>query len=87
MTGSWQQFVTAEREKDLQALIQQENLREEERMLLLGALETSSLRLMGSWFDEISMKRVSRFGGGRAKQKLELEQKLMNFFERYADTL
>lgn len=46
-----------------------------------------SLRLVGTWLDEISRKRISRFGGWQAKQKLELEKKLLSFFERYADTL
>ena len=88
VAASWQQFVAAERERDLQALIQEENLRDEEtRALLLGALESGSLRLMGRWFDGISMKQVSRFGGGRAKQKQALEEKLMQFFECYVDTL
>lgn len=52
-----------------------------------SSLRLCTLRLVGRWFDEISAKRISRFGGGRAKQKQELEQKLMSFFERYADTL
>ena len=88
VAGTWQRFVTAERERDLATLIQDESLKEEEtRMLLLGALESGSLRLAGRWFDEISTKRVSRFGGGRTKQKQDLEEKLMSFFERYIDTL
>lgn len=55
--------------------------------MLLGTLESGSLRLAGRWFDGIPMKRVSCFGGGRPKQKMELEEKQPNFYACCADTL
>ena len=83
--AEWQGFVTAEREKELARIIQDEKLKEPEtRKFLENAFRDGEIKTTGTDIDKL-MPPVSRFGGGgaRAKKKQGVIEKLQKFFEKF----
>ena len=80
----WHGFVEKEREKELMAIIQSENLKEPEtRKFIDNAFRDGEIKTTGTDIDSI-MPPVSRFGGGnRAQKKQTIIEKLKTFFERF----
>ena len=80
----WAVFVRKQGEEDLQELIKEERLKPEEtRRYITTALRDGALKTTGTDIDKI-MPPVSRFGGGgRAKKKQKVIEKLKSFFEKY----
>lgn len=79
----WRSFVEKQREKDLQDMIEEENLKPEEtRKYLEDCFENGQLRTAGLAIDNI-MPPVSVFGGKKAKKKTSIIEKLTEFFEKY----
>ena len=73
-----------EREKELQAIIQSENLKEEEtRKFIEDSFKNGEIKTSGTDIDKL-MPPVSRFGSGkRAEKKQTIIDKLKAFFERF----
>ncbi|OMF24599.1 type I restriction endonuclease subunit R [Paenibacillus sp. FSL H8-0259] len=82
--NEWNGFVAQQRENDLVALIQDENLKPEEtRIFLENSFREGEIKTVGTAIDKI-MPPVSRFGGGnRTKKKQTVIEKLKTFFEKY----
>ena len=80
----WHDFVAEQREQDLLAIITEEKLKEDEtRKFLENAFREGEIKTAGTDLDKI-MPPVSRFGGGgRAKKKQGVIDKLKAFFEKY----
>lgn len=80
----WRSFVAEEREKDLATIIAEEKLKPEEtRKYLENAFRDGEIKTTGTDIDKL-MPPVSRFGGGgRAKKKQTVIDKLKGFFEKY----
>lgn len=80
----WHSFVAERREADLQALIQEEKLKEAEtRKFIENAFRNGEIKTSGTDVDKL-LPPVSRFGGGgRAKKKQGVIDKLKAFFEQY----
>lgn len=81
----WHDFVSAQREKELAQIIQEEKLREPEtRKFLESAFRDGEIKTTGTDIDKL-MPPVSRFGGGgaRTKKKQTVIEKLKAFFERF----
>lgn len=79
----WRKFVSEQRETDLEAIIVEENLKPEEtRKFIDNSFRDGLLKTTGTDIDRI-MPPVSRFGGGRARKKQGIIEKLLEFFERY----
>ena len=83
MTG-WQQYVAEEKEKQLVAIIQEENLKEAEtRKFIEVAFRDGSVKTTGTDINNL-MQPMSRFGGGnREEKKQNVITKLLGFFERF----
>lgn len=65
----WNRYVSTEREKALEQLIQEEKLREPEtRKFLQNAFRDGEIKTTGTDIDKL-MPPVSRFGGGGARAK------------------
>lgn len=84
VNADWQNFVREQRERDIQALIQEERLKPDEtRKFVENAFRDGALKTTGTDVDRL-MPPVSRFGGGsRDKKKLTVIDKLKAFFEKY----
>ena len=82
--GEWQEYVTEERERQLMEIIREEKLKEPEtRKFLENAFRDGEIKTTGTDIDKL-MPPVSRFGGGgRAKKKQGVIDKLKTFFERF----
>lgn len=80
----WRTFVAEEKEKQLAAIIAEENLKEQEtRYFMEHAFHDGSVRTTGTDIDKL-MPPISRFGGGnRAEKKQTIIDKLQAFFERF----
>ena len=80
----WRTFVAEEKEKQLAAIIAEENLKEQEtRHFMEHAFRDGSVRTTGTDIDKL-MPPISRFGGGnRAEKKQTIIDKLQAFFERF----
>ncbi len=80
----WHDYVTKQREQDLVTIITEEKLKPEEtRKFLEIAFREGEIKTAGTDIDKI-MPPVSRFGGGgRAKKKQGIIDKLKTFFEKY----
>jgi type I restriction enzyme R subunit len=84
VTTDWRRFVLEQEESDLSDIIQTEKLKPEEtRKFVSNAFRDGTLKTTGTEIDQI-MPPVSRFGGGgRAKKKQGVIEKLKMFFEKY----
>ncbi len=81
--GEWQTYVAEERERELAQIISEEHLKEPEtRKFVENAFRDGEVRTTGTDIDKL-MPPVSRFGGGRAKKKQTVIDKLKAFFERF----
>lgn len=79
----WHTFVDVEMEADIQKIIDEEKLKPEQtRAYIAKSFDFGSLKTNGTVIDNI-MPPVSRFGGGRAKKKDGVIEKLKGFFEKY----
>ena len=80
----WHNYVAEEKEKQLVAIIKEENLKEEEtRKFIDVAFRDGSVKTSGTAIDKL-MPPMSRFGGGnRAEKKQSVIQKLQAFFEQF----
>ena len=80
----WQEYVTKQREDDLETIIREEKLKDKEtRTFMENAFRDGEVKTVGTDIDKL-MPPVSRFGGGkRAAKKQGIIEKLKNFFEKY----
>ena len=79
----WRTFVHEQKEKDLDAIIEEERLKPDEtRAFIAGSFRDGALRTTGTDIDRI-MPAISRFKGYRAEIKQSVIEKLMAFFEKY----
>ena len=79
----WRKFVKEQEETDLNSLIAEEKLKAEDtRKFVANAFRDGALKTTGTDIDKI-LPPVSRFGGGRAKKKQTVLEKLKAFFEKY----
>ena len=84
VTTDWRRFVLKQEETDLTEIITSEKLKAEEtRKFVANAFRDGALKTTGTEIDKL-MPPVSRFGGGgRAKKKQGVIEKLKAFFEKY----
>lgn len=82
--SEWHDYVFKQREAELQTIIAEERLRPEDtRKFLENAFRDGEIKTVGTDIDKI-MPPVSRFGGGgRARKKQGVIDKLKSFFEKY----
>ena len=84
--NTWQKFVNTEREKELNSIIEQENLNSDEtKRLVLNAFRDGVMKTSGTDVDRI-MPRMSRFGSAgieRNEKKNGIIAKLVAFFDKY----
>lgn len=82
--NEWNEYVSRQREEDLEQIITEEKLKPEEtRRFLENAFREGEVKTVGTDIDKL-MPPVSRFGGGdRAKKKQTIIEKLKAFFEKY----
>ena len=80
----WRSFVAEQREKDLETIITEEQLKPEEtRKFIETAFRDGSVKTTGTDIDKL-MPPMTRFGGGnRAQKKQGIIAKLLGFFEKY----
>ena len=80
----WQSYVVEQRKNDLNEIITTEKLKSDEtRKFMENAFRDGEIKTAGTDIDKI-MPPISRFGGGgRAKKKLGVIEKLKAFFEKY----
>ena len=79
--SGWREHVSAEKEKELAAIIAVENLKEEEaRRFISNVFRDGTVKTTDSDIDKI-LPPVSPFGGGnRAEKKQTVIEKLLAFF-------
>lgn len=84
VVSDWNDYVVKQRESDLGAIIKEEKLKEQEtRQFMENAFREGEVKTVGTDIDKI-LPPVSRFGGGgRAKKKQSVIEKLKGFFEKY----
>ena len=84
VTADWRKFVLEQEENDLAEIITTEKLKPEEtRKFVSNSFRDGVLKTTGTEIDKI-MPPVSRFGGGgRAKKKQGVIEKMKEFFEKY----
>lgn len=84
VTTDWRRFVLEQEENDLTEIITSEKLKSEEtRRFVDNAFRDGAFKTTGTEIDKL-MPPVSRFGGGgRAKKKQGVIEKLKAFFEKY----
>ena len=82
--SEWHDYVVKQREEELQTIIAEEKLKPKDtRKFLENAFRDGEIKTTGTDIDKI-MPPVSRFGGGgRAKKKQNVVDKLKTFFEKY----
>lgn len=81
--NEWRTFVAEEKEKQLNAIIEEEKLNPEEtRKFVEYSFRDGTLKTTGTDIDKI-LPPISRFGGGREEKKQGVIAKLSAFFERF----
>ena len=79
----WKQFVVKEKELELSRIIEEENLKPEAtRKFVDYSFRDGTMKTTGTDIDKI-LPPMSRFGGGRETKKLNVIQRLLQFFERF----
>lgn len=83
---TWQKFVNVEREKELNSIIEEENLNSDEtKRLILNAFRDGAMKTSGTDVDRI-MPKMSRFGAAGAQRNEKrngIIAKLVSFFDKY----
>ncbi|MBF7097352.1 type I restriction endonuclease subunit R [Alkalibacter mobilis] len=80
---AWKKFVHERKETDLEAIINEEKLKEEQtRKFVNNSFRDGTLKTTGTDIDKI-LPPVSRFSGGREEKKQNVIEKLITFFEKY----
>jgi type I restriction enzyme R subunit len=81
---AWHKFVTEQKEADLSAIIEDENLEPDvTRQFVNNSFRDGVLKTTGMDIDRI-LPPVSRFAGGkRAAKKQIVAEKIVVFFEKY----
>lgn len=80
---AWQRFVNAERDSELQKIIEENNLNPEEtKRLIVNSFRDGTMKTTGTDVDRI-MPAISRFSGERTAKKKSVVAHLMQFFEKY----
>ena len=84
VVSGWNEYVAEQREKDLEQIIKEEQLKPDETRAFLDAtFRDGEVKTVGTDIDKI-MPAMSRFGGGgRNQKKLTIIEKLQKFFEKY----
>lgn len=82
--NEWHEYVAAQRNNDLNAIIAEEKLKPEDtRRFMENAFRDGEIKTAGTDIDKL-MPPISRFGGGgRAEKKQGVIDKLKIFFEKY----
>ena len=82
--NEWNSYVAEQREHDLNKIITEEKLKPEDtRKFMENAFRDGEIKTAGTDIDKL-MPPISRFGGGgRAKKKQGVIDKLKIFFEKY----
>ena len=81
--NEWHDYIAVQRKYDLDMVIKEERLKEEETYRFMeNAFRDGEIRTAGVDIDKL-MPTISRFGGGRAKKKQTVIEKLKLFFEKY----
>jgi type I restriction enzyme R subunit len=82
--NEWHEYVVEQRDYDLNAIITEEKLKPEDtRKFMENAFRDGEIKTAGTDIDKL-MPPISRFGGGgRAKKKQGVIDKLKTFFEKY----
>ena len=79
----WRQFVVQQKELELATIIAEENLKPEAtRKFVHYSFRDGIMKTTGTDIDKI-LPPMSRFGGGREAKKLNVIQRLLQFFERF----
>ena len=80
----WRKFVVEQKETDLKALIEEENLNDEEtRKFIDNAFRDGQVKTTGTDIEKI-LPPMRRFGGGnRNERKQTIIEKILKFFEKY----
>ena len=79
----WRQFVAEQKERQLQQLINEENLKPDEtRKFIENSFQDGEVKTTGTDLDKI-LPPVSIFGGGREKKKQTVLEKIKAFFDRF----
>ncbi|MDR2266500.1 MAG: type I restriction endonuclease subunit R [Christensenellaceae bacterium] len=80
----WREFVREERDRDLQNLIIEENLKDgETRKFIENAFRDGAIKTTGADIDRILPPGTRFDGGKRAEKKQGVIAKLLKFFEKY----
>lgn len=82
--NDWTKFVREQKEQDLKALIEDENLNEEEtRKFIDNSFRDGQVKTTGTDIEKI-LPPMRRFGGGnRNERKQTIIEKVLKFFEKY----
>lgn len=82
--NDWTKFVKEQKEQDLKALIEDENLNEEEtRKFIDNSFRDGQVKITGTDIEKI-LPPMRRFGGGnRNERKQTIIEKVLKFFEKY----
>lgn len=79
----WIDFINKQSRDDLMAIINEEKLKEQETFnYIKRCFEYNEIKTTGTDLDSI-LPKVSIFGGGRAKKKEVVLQKLTKYYEKY----
>ena len=80
---TWIDFINKQSRDDLMAIINEEKLKEQETFnYMKRCFEYNEIKTTGTDLDSI-LPKVSIFGGGRAKKKEVVLQKLTKYYEKY----
>lgn len=83
VVSEWRSYVAEEKEKELKAIIAEENLKDvETRKFISDSFERGNVKITGTDIEKI-MPPISRFGGNREAKKNRIIEKLLMFFERF----
>ena len=81
--NEWHKYVVEQRDHDLNAIITEEKLKPEDTQKFMeNAFRDGEIKTAGTDIDKL-MPPISRFGGGRAKKKQGVIDRLKTFFEKY----
>lgn len=84
VVSEWREYISAQYESELEALIHEENLKAEGvRKFIAESFIRREIRTTGTDIDEF-MPPVSRFGGDRTEKKQRVIERLKKFFEKYS---